>query len=61
MLTYDAGMADMAHTSAGQSEIILYTTPEGDVKIDVFFQDETVNFNSVKNIGTVIYHKSILS
>ncbi len=25
-----------------QSDIILYTTPEGDVKIDVFFQDETV-------------------
>lgn len=25
-----------------QSDIILYTTPEGNVKIDVFFQDETV-------------------
>ncbi|MBD3331134.1 cell filamentation protein Fic [Candidatus Peregrinibacteria bacterium] len=25
-----------------QSDIILYTTPEGDVKIDVFFKDETV-------------------
>lgn len=24
------------------SEFLLYTTPEGDVKIDVFFQDETV-------------------
>ncbi len=25
-----------------QSDIILYTTPEGDVKVEVFFQDETV-------------------
>ena len=25
-----------------QSDIIFYTTPEGDVKIEVFFQDETV-------------------
>jgi len=25
-----------------QSEIILYTTPEGDVKIDTVFQDETI-------------------
>jgi len=26
----------------GQSDIILYTTPKGDIKIEVFFQDETV-------------------
>ena len=25
-----------------QSDIILYTTPKGDVKVEVFFQDETV-------------------
>lgn len=32
----------MANQKPKQSDIIIYTTPEGDVKIDVFFQDETV-------------------
>lgn len=32
----------MADQTPKQSDIIIYTTPEGDVKIDVFFQDETV-------------------
>lgn len=26
----------------GQSEIILYTTPQGEIKVEVFLQDETV-------------------
>ena len=33
---------NMADQTPKQSDIIIYTTPEGDVKIDVFFQDETV-------------------
>lgn len=32
----------MKNPKPQQSNIILYTTPEGDIKIDVFFKDETV-------------------
>ena len=46
-----------------QSDIILYTTPEGDVKIDVFFKDETVWLTQKKmaelfgvEVNTVNYH-----
>ncbi|HCW31981.1 MAG: hypothetical protein UT36_C0003G0057 [Candidatus Peregrinibacteria bacterium GW2011_GWF2_39_17] len=46
-----------------QSNIILYTTPEGDVKIDVFFQDETVWLRQKKmaelfgvEVNTINYH-----
>lgn len=34
----------------GQSEIILYTTPQGDIKVEVFLQDETV-WLSQKSMG----------
>lgn len=32
----------MPHNQTPQSEFLFYTSPEGDIKIDVFFQDETV-------------------
>lgn len=32
----------MKNPSVKQSEIIFYTSPSGDIKIEVFFQDETV-------------------
>ncbi len=46
-----------------QSDIILYTTPKGDVKVEVFFQDETVWLTQKKmaelfgvEIHTINYH-----
>ncbi|MDD4319352.1 MAG: RhuM family protein [Candidatus Peribacteraceae bacterium] len=32
----------MSDQSMRQSDFLLYTSPQGDVKVDVFFQDETV-------------------
>ena len=32
----------MADDPVRRSDFLLYTTPEGDVRVDVFFEDETV-------------------
>ncbi|MFH2034498.1 MAG: RhuM family protein, partial [Candidatus Margulisiibacteriota bacterium] len=46
-----------------QSEILFYSSPDGDVKIEVFFQDETVWLTQKKmaelfgvEVNTVNYH-----
>ncbi|KKQ36387.1 MAG: hypothetical protein US54_C0070G0006, partial [Candidatus Roizmanbacteria bacterium GW2011_GWA2_37_7] len=46
-----------------QSEIILYTTPNGDVKLEVFLQDETMWLTQKKiaelfgvEVHTINYH-----
>ena len=46
-----------------ESELLLYTTPEGDIKIDVFFRDDTVWLTQKKmselfgvEVNTINYH-----
>ena len=46
-----------------EGEMFLYTTPDGDVKIDVYFQDETIWLTQKKmaelfdvEVNTINYH-----
>lgn len=53
----------MADDSLKRSDFLLYTTPEGDVRVDVFFEDETVWLTQKRmaelfavEVATINYH-----
>jgi hypothetical protein len=46
-------MGESKNVVPKESDFLLYTTPEGNVKVEVFFQHETVWLTQKKNGGLV--------